>query len=162
MRRVLALTTVVAVLGFVGACAQAVPPAPAPDTDAMVAAADALDQSFLEAFNRGDAAAIAELYWNDPAVVSFPPDSLIARGVPAIQEANGNFFAAMQGAALELTESHQIPVGEAVIGWGLFKITMPVPDGAPMELVGRYTDVKAERDGKWVYLVDHASVPVAE
>jgi len=25
---------------------------------------------------------------------------------------------------------------------------------------GRYTDVKAKRDGRWVYLLDHASAPI--
>ena len=35
------------------------------------------------------------------------------------------------------------------------------PDGTPIEVHGRYTDVKAERDGRWVYLVDHGSVPTS-
>jgi len=25
---------------------------------------------------------------------------------------------------------------------------------------GRFSDVKAVRDGKWVYVMDHASIPV--
>ena len=29
-----------------------------------------------------------------------------------------------------------------------------------VEAMGRYTDVKAQRDGKWVYIIDHASVPL--
>ena len=37
---------------------------------------------------------------------------------------------------------------------------MTGPDGEPLQMEGRYTDAKAERDGKWVYLVDHASVPI--
>lgn len=27
-------------------------------------------------------------------------------------------------------------------------------------MMGRYTDIKAERDGKWVYIMDHASMPL--
>jgi len=144
---------------FVAACAP--PPAPAPDPAAMVAAADALDQQFLAAFNAGDAAAMAALYWNDPEAASFPPDTMVVRG----SEIAGGMSAMVEalhgaGAQLSVTESHQIPAGEVVIGWGLFTITMNGPDGAPMEMQGRYTDVKAERDGRWVYLVDHASMPI--
>jgi hypothetical protein len=29
-----------------------------------------------------------------------------------------------------------------------------------MELDGRFTDVKTQRDGKWVYILDHASAPM--
>jgi len=36
---------------------------------------------------------------------------------------------------------------------------MTGPEGKPFEMTGRYTDVKALRDGKWVYITDHASVP---
>ena len=28
------------------------------------------------------------------------------------------------------------------------------------EILGRFTDVKGQRDGKWVYLMDHGSVPL--
>ena len=144
-------------LGLIVGCAQA---PQGPTAEEMVSAANALDQAFIEAFNRGDADAIASLYWNSPEVVSFPPDVLQARGLVAIQDANAKFFTAMQGAKLELTESHQMPAGDVVVGWGLWHITMPAPDGGAVELAGRYTDVKAERDGTWVYLIDHASAPL--
>jgi ketosteroid isomerase-like protein len=53
-----------------------------------------------------------------------------------------------------------MPAGDVVIGWGLWRVTVAGPDGAPVEVVGRYTDVKAERDGTWVYILDHASAPL--
>ena len=39
-------------------------------------------------------------------------------------------------------------------------MTVRGADGKPTEMTGRYTDVKAERDGKWVYLMDHGSAPL--
>lgn len=128
----------------------------------MVAAADALDEQFIAAFNAGDAATMASLYWNDPQAASFPPDTMVLRGA----EAGSGMGAAVTamvaaGAQLSVTEGHQIPAGDVVIGWGLFTLTMPGPDGTPIEVHGRYTDVKAERDGRWVYLVDHGSVPTS-
>jgi uncharacterized protein (TIGR02246 family) len=135
------------------------PVAKAPDTAAMIAAADALDKAFIEAMNAGDAEAMAACYWNSPEVVSFPPGTLEARGFEGILEDTRATFAAMPGMKVELTEVHQMPAGDMVIGWGLWRGTMPMPDGTEMEILGRYTDVKAERDGKWVYLLDHASAP---
>jgi len=146
--------------GLTFACAPPSEPAK-PDTEALLAGAKALDEAFLNAFNHGDAEAMASLYWNSPETVSFPPEALIARGHASIVEGATHSFEAMQGAKLEFTESHQIPAGDMVIGWGLWRMTLTTPDGTPQEIVGRYTDVKAQRDGQWVYLLDHASVPLS-
>lgn len=128
--------------------------------EAMIVGADALDADFVAAFNGGDVEAMNALYWNNPDVVVFPPDAMQARGFAAVAEANRSMLAAMPGATLELTEHHQMLAGNVVIGWGLWQISMPGPQGTPTQLRGRYSDVKGERDGKWVYLVDHASVPL--
>lgn len=143
-------------IGVISACASM----PHSDPDEMVAAARALDQAFVAAFNRGDADALSSLNWNNPDAVLFPPGALEARGWPAIRKANADSVAALPGAKIELIESHQIPAGDVVIGWGKWRLTIPAPDGTVTEIIGRHTDVKAERDGKWVYLIDHASVPL--
>lgn len=155
MPRQLTLATCVGALLALAGCASA-PEKPAPE--AMVASADALDAAFAEAFNKGDVDALDALYWNSADVVSFPPDLMEARGIAAIREANAKSVASLRGAQLTLVESHNIPVGEAVVGWGRFRLSVP---GVPAPVEGRYTDVKAERDGKWVYIVDHASSPQA-
>lgn len=143
------------------ACEQAPEPPPeAPDPQVMTAAATALDEAFVDAFNRGDAAGLTDLYWNSPDVVSFPPDAMQLRGIEEIRAANMRSLASMKGATLELTESHQTPMGTVVIGWGLFRMTMPAEGGGTTQIEGRYTDVKALRNGRWVYLVDHASMPM--
>jgi ketosteroid isomerase-like protein len=153
MMRQLTVFSCVGVLIALTGCAPA-PAKPAPE--AMVAAATALDTAFAEAFNKGDVDALDALYWNSAEVVSFPADLMEARGIAAIREANAKTVASLRGAQLTLVESHNIPVGEAVVGWGRFRLTVP---GTPAPIEGRYTDVKAERDGKWVYIVDHASSP---
>ncbi len=153
MMRQMTIAACVGVLLVSAACASS-PERPTPE--AMVTAANALDASFAEAFNRGDVDALDALYWNSADVVSFPADAMEARGIAAIREANAKTVASLRGAQLTLVESHNIPVGEAVVGWGRFRLTVP---GAPAPIEGRYTDVKAERDGKWVYILDHASSP---
>lgn len=134
-----------------------------PDTQSdseMVAAARALDQAFVDAFNRGDAEALSSLNWNSPEAVLFPPGALGARGIDAIRHANAESLKALPGARIEIFESHQMPAGDVVIGWGKWRLTMAGADGSSTEILGRHTDVKAFRDGKWVYLLDHASVPL--
>lgn len=157
MQRAPLLLRVTTLLLLTGACEPAAPPN---DPDAMTAAARALDQEFVAAFNAGDAEALSSLFWNSPEAVLFPPGAVEARGTAAILEANTLALAALPGAQIELIESHQMPAGDLVVGWGKWRITMPGPDGTVTEIIGRHTDVKAERDGRWVYLLDHASVPL--
>ena len=160
MTRTLRTTCLVTLLAIASGCA-AQPAAPAgPTPEDMVKAADALDAAFVDAFNKGDAAAMTALYWNSPDVVSAAPDVLDPfRGIEAIREANVKMVAGMAGSRLALASARHTVVGDIVLSSGLFTLTMPGPTG-PMEVNGRFTDVKAQRDGKWVYLMDHASVPL--
>lgn len=135
-------------------------PMEATDDAALIEAANALDQQFVDAFNAGDADALGALFWDSPDVFSYPPDSMQARGIDAIRAGWAQSLEATPGATLELTESNHFVVGDAVVGHGTFSMTVAGPDDEPMTILGRYTDVKAERDGRWVYLVDHGSVPM--
>ena len=66
----------------------------------------------------------------------------------------------MPGATLEMIEMNYKVAGDVVISWGKWRMLVPMGEGEPMEILGRYTDVKAKRDGKWVFILDHASVPL--
>ena len=43
---------------------------------------------------------------------------------------------------------------------GNFSITLGLPDGQETKLEGRFTSISGMKDGKWVYIVDHASAPL--
>jgi len=134
---------------------------PAGDTpEEMIAAARALDDRFAEAYSKADVDAMMECYWNDPEVVLFDPGGMRTIGWENIRASMIETFAAAPGGKLELTERNDKIAGDVVIGWGLWSFTMITPDGSPFIMEGRYTDVKAKRDGKWVYIIDHASVPL--
>jgi ketosteroid isomerase-like protein len=64
-----------------------------------------------------------------------------------------------------LTEMDNETVGEKSVSWGRSVITAaPKTGGAPVTTSGRYTVIAKRIDGKWVYMVDHASndpAPVA-
>lgn len=146
---------VLAILTMV-ACAA---PAPAGPTNAeMIAAADALDDRFIAALNAGDAEALAAMYTGD--AISFPPDAMEARGREAILAASKTMAEGMAGARFELIDQRNDVVGSVVIGWGLWRMTMTGPDGAQVQVDGRYSDVKVNHDGQWLYMIDHASVPM--
>lgn len=132
--------------------------APVMSAEQQIGEANALDQKFVDAFNKGDAAAMNELYWNSPDVVSTQLDVFEpVAGIDGVREANIKTLAGMAGAKLEIIRSRQVPAGEVVMGWGTAKITLPGPP--PTEVMVRFTDVKGQRDGKWVYLMDHVSMP---
>ena len=160
MRRVIASVVGIVCVAVVSACSPAPPTAPAGPTPAeMVAAANALDQRFAEAFSKGDVDAVMATYWNSPDLVSFGPEGTGTKGWDACRAGAVEMFKAMPGAKLELVNPHNDVHGDVVLGWGSWKLTMTTPQG-PQVIEGRYSDVKAMRDGKWVLVMDHASVPL--
>ena len=157
MKPVFAAAFLVAALALAFGCASQ---PKVPDLAAMTARADSLNQAFLDAFNRGDTDAVASMYWNSPEVVMFPPDTMECKGFEEIHDGFIKMFSTMKGAQLKFLETHDMPAGDVVVSWGLWQLTTTGPDGKPLVIDGRFTDVEGERDGKWVYLVDHASVPL--
>ena len=134
------------------------------NADAMraVAAAEALDQQFVAAFNQHSVDGVMATYWNSPDVVVCPPENLEWKGWTAVHDGYATAFAQPGGAKLELTSAHYMPAGDSVVGWGAFKVTVAGVQGAKESAKGRYTEVIAQRDGKWVYIIDHASLPIDE
>jgi ketosteroid isomerase-like protein len=160
MRPALHFTTWVAVLALAGACAPQKPAAAGSATpEAMLAAAAALDSQFVDAFNRGDADALMATYWKSPRMVSIGVDGSTPEGWDGVSAAWHESMDGNASSRLEILESHNVPLGESVIGWGRWRITTTSDSGAPEVLEGPYSDVKALRDGRWVRVMDHASVP---
>ena len=145
------------------ACAPAAPapppPPPGPTDAEKVAAADAVDKQFVEAFNRQDVDAVMALYWNNPKLVSMAPEGMGTAGWDAAKADSADMFKTMPGAKIEILTHHNDAHGDVVLGWGTWRMTIPTPAG-PQVAEGRYTDAKMMHDGKWVYVQDHASVPL--
>jgi len=155
MKRILYCSMFLAAVGLFFGCA---PQGENPEK--MIAAAKELDKQFSEALNKGDVDAVMATYWNSPELVSFPTDAMEVRGWQAAKDGLQQTVANMPNATFELTETNYKAVGDVVIGWGKWRLTMTPSGGEPVVIDGRYTDVKAERDGKWVYILDHGSVPL--
>ena len=128
--------------------------------DEMIAAANNLDSLFLAAFNNGDAEAIMDLHWNSPELRAYPPGEMQVNGFDAVKESYVRDFASNKGARLEYTTQNNIPFADGVVGHGTFRWSMPMEGGPPMVFDGRYSEVKAFKDGKMVIILDHASMPL--
>ncbi len=130
------------------------------DPEKMITAAKDLDKRFIEAYNNRDVDAIMDTYWNSPDLVSYTPGQLEIKGWQNVKDMFTEEFENMPEFSLKLTEMHYQVAGDVVIGWGKWQMTISPPGIEPIVIDGRYTDVKAEKNGKWVYTIDHASAPM--
>ena len=131
----------------------------APPVADDTAALKAVDEAFVQAFNKKDIDGVLACYADD-AVLMDPGPALIYRGKEEIKKGMGEFFKGQPGAELKLDESHYNAVGDLGYSWHLWTITLKDPAGKPMTMKGRATDVLAKRGGKWVLVADHASMPM--
>ncbi|MFQ5583525.1 MAG: YybH family protein [Calditrichia bacterium] len=145
-------------LSFVGYIFSCAPRGKNPEE--MIAAAKALDQRFITAYKNLDADGVAACYWKSPQLVNYQPAALQEKGWQEVKRGLEEFFSSVRKLELELLETNYNVIGDAVLGWGIWHMTIHTPDGQSMEMKGRFSDVKAERDGKWVYIFDHVSVPL--
>ena len=121
--------------------------------------AEALQGAFMAALRANDVQALADCYTSD--AVNFPVGSLIGTGPESVIESWGGFFAAYKVVDASLSEQHLEVHGDTAIAWGLFTIMAePTEGGEPVEMKGRYMDVARNVDGAWLYVADHASMPL--
>lgn len=126
----------------------------------LLAEAEKLDSLFIVAFNSGDAEAMMNLYWNSPDLRAYYPMDMKLDGYNAVKASYVRDFTSSKGALLEYLDVHNIPFKDGVVGHGTFRITMPMEGSEPMVFDGRFTEVKAMKDGKMVVILDHASMPL--
>jgi uncharacterized protein (TIGR02246 family) len=122
----------------------------------MIESAKKLDADFMAAFNKGDADATAACYWDSPEMVMYPPAAMERRGWQAARDEFAAFFKNNPGAQLRLIDPQYRVAGPDVVGYGRWTVTQ----SNGQQLNGRYTEIMAKKDGKWVMVLDHPSVPM--
>jgi len=119
----------------------------------------ALQETFMKALRANDVDGMAACYTED--ATNFPVDSLAGVGPDSVRASWGSFFDAYRVTEAELSERHMETLGDTAVAWGLFTIVAePVDGGEPVEMRGRYMDVAKSMDGTWLYVADHASMPL--
>lgn len=119
----------------------------------------ALQEAFNAAVQANDADAVAVLYTVD--ATSYAIDVMVENGREAVRKNWQNFFSAYKVKFISLPDSNLEIMGDMAVAWGLFTLIAETIDGGePVEMRGRYTDVSKKIDGKWLYVFDHASMPI--
>ncbi len=119
----------------------------------------ALQATFMAALSANDANGMAACYTED--ATNFPVDSLAGVGPDSVRTSWTRFFDTYRVTAARLSDEHMEVLGDTAVAWGLFTIMAePVAGGEPVEMQGRYMDVSRNFDGQWLYIADHASMPV--
>jgi ketosteroid isomerase-like protein len=119
--------------------------------------AQMVDQAWVQAMKANDLEATVALYAPD-AVAYFPDGDF--EGEQAIRKSWSDFLAmfTVKDASAEGTYE---TTGDTSLGWGHWSLTLvPKAGGDPIQMKGRATVVVKKIGGKWLYVVDHASVPL--
>lgn len=123
---------------------------------AMAAEPAPAGDCWLAGFKAGNAEAVSACYAEDAVLwLSGVP---MAKGRDAIREAYAGFLSGVTIKDASLSLIDERVVGDTRVGWGTYSITL-VDKASKAESVvtGRYTDIQEKVDGRWLYIVDHAS-----
>ena len=117
-----------------------------------------VDEAWVRAVKAGNVDAVVALY--APDAVLYPPDAFEARGTAAIRSSYADMLGAMVINDATIDSQYQTS-GDVSIGFGKATLTMtPKGGGSPTVVSVRVTAVARKIGGKWLYVVDHASVPL--
>jgi uncharacterized protein (TIGR02246 family) len=142
--------SVLAALVIFGACAS---PARAQEQGGKI-----VDDAWVKAVTAGDVEAVVALY--APDAVLYAPDSMEARGTAAIRALYTEMLAANTVSNPSFNTTYQTS-GDLSTGWGTVTLTFtPKAGGAPQTMTVRVTAVTRKINGTWLYVADHASVPL--
>jgi uncharacterized protein (TIGR02246 family) len=119
--------------------------------------AEAVDQAWVKAIKAQDVEALTALYAPD-AVAYFPDGEF--KGKEAIRKSWTDFLATFTVKDATIAGSYET-IGDTSLGHGHWTLTVvPKAGGEPMAMTGRASVVTKKIGGKWLYVVDHASVPL--
>lgn len=116
---------------------------------------------FLKTILENDPDALAKLYAPD-AVLYPPSEPFEARGRDAIRAVWAQMMGMFTVTRCEIIDGRHETHDDVSFGWGRFRMTLvPKAGGETVSMEGRFVDVSKLINGKWLYVVDHASIPVA-
>jgi len=119
----------------------------------------ALQDAFVAAMRANDLEGLAACYTAD--ATTFMPDTMMGVGPEAVRSSWGAVFKDFRITSVSLSESHMEVSGDLAVAWGLYSMTAePLAGGETMLMQGRYMDAARNVDGQWLYIADHASMPL--
>ena len=118
-----------------------------------------LDNAWVKAAKAGDIEALVKLY--APTAVTYMPDEMRAKGTAEIRESFRKFLGGSTVKEMTLTQDFETTSGNLAASSGTFSMTVePKTGGAAQTMEGRYSSIAVRKNGKWMYVSDHASMPM--
>jgi uncharacterized protein (TIGR02246 family) len=125
-----------------------------------IANAERVNDAFSKAFEACDIPAVLNLY-EDNAVIIWPGEGEYAIGKPAFRKILEHYCSGGVKQSVKVVSSGARQVGaDYIIHFGQLDITTTGPDGKAATERVRTDELLHKTDGKWRYVVDHASVGV--
>ncbi len=110
-----------------------------------------LHSLFGQAFNSGQADAVLALY--ESGAVLVPAPGQIVTGKEGLRSALADFLATR--GKIDIKTESVISAGDLAVLHARWRLTGTGPDGKPLNMSGRSTEVvRRQRDGTWLYVVD--------
>jgi uncharacterized protein (TIGR02246 family) len=118
-----------------------------------------LDAAWVKAAKAGDVEGLVKLY--APTAVTYMPDEMKAKGTDEIRASFQKFLGASTVTEMTLTQDFESSSGNLAASSGTFSMTItPKSGGAAQTMQGRYSSIAVRKGGKWMYVSDHASMPI--
>ena len=118
-----------------------------------------LDNAWVKAAKAGDIEGLVKLY--APTAVTYMPDEMKAKGTAEIRASFQKFLGSSNVKEMTLSQDFETTSGNLSASSGTFSMTVePKAGGAAQTMEGRYSSVAVKKNGKWMYVSDHASMPI--
>lgn len=123
-------------------------------------AAKELDKKYIASLNAEDLDGVMSCYWKDSNLFVYPPGSEDVHFVSwdSLRFTFKRYFESVEGSKNELINVRHKISGDLVIEWGKRRNTLygTNPKYPPMILENQYIAVIGNRNGQWVYIIDHS------
>ncbi|MFN8322119.1 MAG: hypothetical protein U0T74_05625 [Chitinophagales bacterium] len=124
----------------------------------MIAEAEKLDEQYISSLNVENLDGVMSCYWNDSNLFVYAPGDILFTNWDSLKFSFKRYFESVEGGKNELFDVKHKIVGDFIVEWGKRRNTLygTNPKVPPMILENQYMAIVANKNGKWVYVVDHA------
>jgi len=121
------------------------------------AAVEDLVQRFTEAMSRKDLEGAMSCFWNSPELIVVLFGN-VQRGYDSVRSSIAAMFEQNETVKLTVNEISYVRVGSMVMAVGTATYDLKPKGASAMQLVERWTDLEKKIGGRWVYVLDHATM----
>ena len=121
------------------------------------ATAKGVSDAFAKACGAGDVNGVMKLY-EDDATVIWPGQGEVAKGRADIEKLAKDLCKPSSGKLSFISQDSKAIGKDYIVNVGRWETTAPGPDGKPVVMQVRTTELLHHSAGQWRYTIDHASI----